>query len=198
MPVLAFVFNCVGVDARKRKTGFFFCYCKPVTSIFITVMWLMMMMMIRGLISTQPSNYHHEFGVFVYHSSGPLLILLAVMVSTVAQILLLIFGKLRPTQHLHSQPVVNHLHASLTVCQAHLGCTLHKHRKSHYMQGKNLIRAVQEQSSSVQIAAPKACRVRLSDLPVAPPEPEVPASRQRAAERTPPGCSQGQECRSPH
>lgn len=120
MLVLAFVFNCVGVDARK-----------PATSIFIT-----MMTMIPGLISTQPSNYHHEFGVFVYHRSGPLLILLAVMVSTVAQILLFIFGKLRPTQHLHSQPVVNHLHASLTVCQAHLGCTLHKHRQSHYMGGK--------------------------------------------------------------
>lgn len=135
MPVLPFVFNCVGVDARKRKTGFFFCYCKPVTSIFITVMWLMMM--ICGLISTQPFNYHHEFSVFVYHRSGPLLILLAVMVSTVAQILLFIFGKLQPTQHLHSQPVVNHLHASLTVCQAHLGRTLHKHRKSLHV-GKKL------------------------------------------------------------
>lgn len=129
MPVLAFVLNWALTHAIEKLN--FFCYCKPATSISIT----MRMMMLRGLISTQPSDYYHEFDAFVYHCSGPLLILLAVMGSTVAQILLFIFGKLRPTQHLHSQPVVNHLHAPLTVCQSHLGCTLQKHRKSHYMWG---------------------------------------------------------------
>lgn len=63
----------------------------------------------------------------VYHGSGPLLVFLAVMVSAVAKALLFRPGQLCPAQQLHSQPVVNHLCTSLTVCQAHLGCTLQEH-----------------------------------------------------------------------
>lgn len=77
------------------------------------------MIMIFVLIPT--GNTQHAF---VYHRSESLLLLLVVMVSTVAQILLLILGKLHPAQHLHSQPVVNHLRAPLTVRQAQLGRAL--------------------------------------------------------------------------
>lgn len=63
----------------------------------------------------------------VYHGSGPVLVLLAVVVSAVAKALVFRPGQLSPAQHLHSQPVVNHLGTSLTVCKAHLGCTLQEH-----------------------------------------------------------------------
>lgn len=65
----------------------------------------------------------------VYHGSGPLLVFLAVVGSAVAEVLLLMSGHLRNAQHLHSQPVVNHLCTSLTVCQAHLGYTLQEHKE---------------------------------------------------------------------
>ncbi len=69
----------------------------------------------------------------VYHGSGPLLVFLAIVVSAVADALLFRPGKLRPAQHLHSQPVVNHLCTPLTICQAHLSCTLQEHtHKNHY------------------------------------------------------------------
>lgn len=156
-----------------------------------------MIMMIRGLISTQPSNCHHEFGVclpsfwaFAHppgchgvdggsDSSVHIWETLAHSASALSA-----SGKPSP-RFPHSLPGSPGLYPSQTQTES-------------LYAGENFIQAVQEQSYSVQTAAPKACTVRLSDLPVAPPEPEVPASRQRAAERTPPGCSQGQECRSPH
>lgn len=64
--------------------------------------------------------------VCVYHRSGPLLIFLAVEVSAVAEAFVFRPGQLCPAQHLHSQPVVNHLCTPLTICEAHLGCALHK------------------------------------------------------------------------
>lgn len=138
--------------------------------------------LISGLIPT--GNTQHAF---VYHRSESLLLLLVVVVSTVAQVLLFILGKLHPAQHLHSQPVVNHLRAPLTVRQAQLGRALpeKKTKKQH------------TEVRTRQVREPSPLGMGRSDLPGAPPEPEVPASRRRAAERTPPGCLPGQECRSP-
>lgn len=189
MPVLAIVFNCVGVDARNRKTGFFFCYCKPAISIFITMMmminttfqlssWVRCICLPMFWVFAHPPGCRGVYGgsdssVHIWETPAHSASALAAS------------GKPSP-RFPHSLPGSPGLYPSQT-------------QKESLYAGKNPIQEhVQEQSCSVQIAAPKACTVRLSDLPVAPPEPGVPASRQRAAERTPPGCSQGQECRSPH
>lgn len=133
----------------------------------------------------------------VYRGSGPLLVFLVVMVSAVDEVLLFMSRQLCPAQHLHSQPVVNHLYTSLTVCQAHLGCTLQEHTERVII----FISFIKSVLLYLFIHYPSSASVStellsLSDPPVVPPEPEVPASRQTAAERTPPGRLQGQECRS--
>lgn len=68
--------------------------------------------------------YRTNICTCVYHGSGPLLVLLPIMLSTEAKALLFRPLQLCSAEHLDSQPVVNHLYRSLTVCQTHLGCTL--------------------------------------------------------------------------
>lgn len=133
----------------------------------------------------------------VYRGSGPLLVFLVVVVSAVDEVLLFMSRQLCPVQHLHSQPVVNHLCTSLTVCQAHLGCTLQEHTERVI-----IFILISNQSCCIfsfiihhQLQSLWSCSA-FPDPPVVPPEPEVPASRRTAAERTPPGRLQGQECRS--
>lgn len=69
-------------------------------------------------------SYRINTRMCVYRGSGPLFIFLAVVVSSVGEAFMFRPWQLRPAQNLHSQPVVDHLSTSLTICQAHLGCTL--------------------------------------------------------------------------
>lgn len=116
--------------------------------------------------------------VTVYRGSGLRLVLLAVVGPAAVE------GLLQVGQHLDSQPVVNHVGASLAVRQAQLGRALRGTTEGHGSGG-----ASEEAHGFSGDGFP-------SDPPGAPPEPEGPASRPTAAGRTPPGRWRGRGCGS--